>query len=76
MRVVNVNDAISHQICPFPYDLFVEQVQKYSSAEVVWAQEEHKNQGWWSYVQPRIASVMDRPLTWVILMQIFIYCLL
>lgn len=50
------------QICPFPYDLFVEQVQKFPSAEVVWAQEEHKNQGWWCYVQPRIASVLGKPL--------------
>ena len=36
----------------------MKEIGKYPNAEVVWVQEEHKNQGAWSYVQPRIESVM------------------
>ncbi|XP_064539817.1 2-oxoglutarate dehydrogenase-like, mitochondrial [Drosophila montana] len=46
------------QICPFPYDLVLEQVKKYEKAELVWFQEEHKNQGAWSYVQPRFDTTL------------------
>lgn len=45
------------QICPFPYDLFVQVVQSYGKAQIAWAQEEHKNQGWWYYVQRRMTAV-------------------
>lgn len=44
------------QIAPFPFDLVAEQIAKYSNAEVVWAQEEPKNMGCWSYVQDRIMT--------------------
>jgi len=47
------------QICPFPYGKVIKEIQKYSSAEVAWAQEEHKNQGAWTYVQPRIESAIQ-----------------
>jgi len=46
------------QICPFPFDLVMEECNKYSNAELVWTQEEHKNQGGWSYVQPRFQTAI------------------
>jgi 2-oxoglutarate dehydrogenase E1 component len=46
------------QICPFPFDQVMEECNKYSNAELVWAQEEHKNQGAWSYVQPRFQTAV------------------
>jgi len=46
------------QICPFPFDLVMEECNKYSNAELVWVQEEHKNQGGWSYVQPRFQTAI------------------
>jgi len=46
------------QTCPFPFDLAMEECSKYNNAEVVWVQEEHKNQGGWSYVQPRFQTAM------------------
>ena len=45
------------QIAPFPWDLIAAEVVRYSNAtEVMWVQEEPKNMGCWSYVQPRIAT--------------------
>jgi 2-oxoglutarate dehydrogenase E1 component len=46
------------QICPFPFDIAMEECQKYDQAEVVWCQEEHKNQGAWNYVQPRFQTAL------------------
>lgn len=33
-------------------------VQQYYNAEIVWAQEEPKNMGAWSYVQPRLLTAL------------------
>ncbi|KAK9507730.1 hypothetical protein O3M35_007518 [Rhynocoris fuscipes] len=46
------------QISPFPYKLVREHVSLYPNAKVYWVQEEHKNQGWWNYVRPRILSAL------------------
>jgi len=50
------------QICPFPFDLVKAEVQKYPNAQLAFAQEEHKNQGAWAYIQPRIeTAIRDLP---------------
>jgi 2-oxoglutarate dehydrogenase complex dehydrogenase (E1) component-like enzyme len=46
------------QIAPFPYDLIGPAVQKYPLAELVWVQEEAKNQGAWTYVKPRFDTAL------------------
>ncbi|BFF97254.1 2-oxoglutarate dehydrogenase mitochondrial [Drosophila madeirensis] len=46
------------QLCPFPYDLIMKELELYQSAELLWVQEEHKNQGAWSYVQPRFDTAL------------------
>nr|XP_036671983.1 2-oxoglutarate dehydrogenase-like, mitochondrial isoform X2 [Drosophila suzukii] len=47
------------QVSPFPFDLVKEQANLYKNAELVWAQEEHKNQGSWTYVQPRFLTALN-----------------
>ncbi|XP_053979498.1 2-oxoglutarate dehydrogenase complex component E1 isoform X3 [Hylaeus volcanicus] len=47
------------QISPFPYDLVKKEAAKYPNAELVWAQEEAKNQGAWTYVQPRFHTALN-----------------
>ncbi|XP_012260678.2 2-oxoglutarate dehydrogenase complex component E1 isoform X2 [Athalia rosae] len=47
------------QISPFPYDLVKREAEKYPNAELVWTQEEHKNQGAWTYVQPRFHTALN-----------------
>ncbi|XP_037934152.1 2-oxoglutarate dehydrogenase-like, mitochondrial isoform X2 [Teleopsis dalmanni] len=47
------------QISPFPFDLIKEQGNIYKNAELIWAQEEHKNQGPWPYVQQRFLTAFN-----------------
>ncbi|CAN7990498.1 unnamed protein product, partial [Ixodes pacificus] len=45
------------QLCPFPFDLVKQEMDKYPNADICWVQEEHKNQGYWSFIQPRLQTV-------------------
>ncbi|CAH4019918.1 unnamed protein product [Pieris brassicae] len=46
------------QISPFPYDQLKSEIAKYPNAQLVWSQEEHKNMGSWSYVEPRFRTLL------------------
>lgn len=50
----------SPQLSPFPFDLLLQEVQKYPEAELAWCQEEHKNQGYYDYVKPRLRTTISR----------------
>nr|CAD7569456.1 unnamed protein product [Timema californicum] len=47
------------QISPFPYDLVKRECTKYPNATLCWAQEEHKNQGSWTYINPRFNTALN-----------------
>lgn len=55
------------QISPFPFDLIKAECAKYPEANVFWVQEEHKNFGAWSFIQPRFLTSVDnkRPITYI-----------
>lgn len=64
------------QLSPFPFDLVLEELRKYPNADLLWSQEEHKNQGWWSYIHPNIDCVsrhmgVDKKLQYVELSLVF-----
>jgi len=46
------------QICPFPYDIMKKVCDTYCNAEICFVQEEHKNMGAWSYLQPRTQTAI------------------
>jgi len=46
------------QIAPFPHSQIADCISYYPNAEVVWVQEEPKNQGAWSFVLPRLQAAM------------------
>nr|XP_015210605.1 PREDICTED: 2-oxoglutarate dehydrogenase, mitochondrial [Lepisosteus oculatus] len=48
------------QLSPFPFDLVKAEADKYPEADLVWCQEEHKNQGYYDYVKPRILTTFGR----------------
>lgn len=48
------------QIAPLHYSALVNVLQRYVNAtQFVWFQEEHRNSGAWSYVNPRISVVLE-----------------
>mmetsp|Transcript_10658 Transcript_10658/g.16169 ORF Transcript_10658/g.16169 Transcript_10658/m.16169 type:complete len:1087 (+) Transcript_10658:165-3425(+) len=44
------------QIAPFAFDRVAEITKKYPNAEIVWAQQEPKNMGAYSYIHPRVET--------------------
>jgi len=44
------------QLAPFPWDHVAKQVSLYKNATVTWAQEEPRNMGPWSYIEPRMKT--------------------
>ncbi|MFP6740822.1 MAG: 2-oxoglutarate dehydrogenase E1 component [Alphaproteobacteria bacterium] len=48
------------QIAPFPKTPLREELKRFPNADVVWCQEEPQNMGAWTYVAPRIESLMKR----------------
>lgn len=46
-------------MCPFPFDLVRQEIEKYPNAKLIWTQEEHKNQGYWCYIQPHVETVTN-----------------
>eukprot|EP00945_MAST-04E_sp_MAST-4E-sp1_P001158 g1158.t1 len=46
------------QIAPFPHDHVAAVCRKYQNAEIVFVQEEPENQGYWSYVSPRLDTCL------------------
>uniref|UniRef100_A0A8C6VLB5 2-oxoglutarate dehydrogenase complex component E1 n=1 Tax=Naja naja TaxID=35670 RepID=A0A8C6VLB5_NAJNA len=59
---MEANVAITRveQLSPFPFDLLLKEFHKYPNADLVWCQEEHKNQGYYDYVKPRLRTTIDR----------------
>merc|ERR1712161_105496 len=44
------------QIAPFAFDRVADNCKRYPNAEVVWAQQEPKNMGAFSYISPRVET--------------------
>ncbi len=48
------------QYYPFPAMSLVAEMERFKNAEVIWCQEEPKNQGAWSFIEPNIEWVLER----------------
>ena len=48
------------QFYPFPALSLVRELERFKGAEVVWCQEEPKNQGYWTFVEPNIEWVLGK----------------
>ncbi|MEI4197392.1 2-oxoglutarate dehydrogenase E1 component [Roseovarius sp. E0-M6] len=48
------------QFYPFPAQSMVKEMERFTNADVVWCQEEPKNQGAWSFIEPNIEWVLTR----------------
>jgi 2-oxoglutarate dehydrogenase E1 component len=47
------------QLYPFPARALIQELSRFKDAEMVWCQEEPKNMGAWSFIEPNIAWVLD-----------------
>ena len=48
------------QLYPFPARALITELGRFPNAEIVWCQEEPKNMGGWTFVEPNINWVLDR----------------
>jgi len=48
------------QFYPFPALALVKELERFKQAEIVWCQEEPKNQGGWSFVEPNLEWALTR----------------
>ena len=48
------------QFYPFPAKAMVTELGRFKNADVVWCQEEPKNQGAWTFIEPNIEWVLSR----------------
>jgi 2-oxoglutarate dehydrogenase E1 component len=48
------------QLYPFPAQSLRHELARFPQAEVVWCQEEPKNQGYWSFIEPNIEWVLEQ----------------
>ncbi|MBC7142699.1 MAG: 2-oxoglutarate dehydrogenase E1 component [Rhodobacteraceae bacterium] len=48
------------QFYPFPAQSLVKELERFKDAEVIWCQEEPKNQGAWTFVEPNLEWVLGR----------------
>jgi 2-oxoglutarate dehydrogenase E1 component len=46
------------QLYPFPQSVLADELRRFPKAEIVWCQEEPKNQGAWNFVAPRIEDTI------------------
>jgi 2-oxoglutarate dehydrogenase E1 component len=47
------------QLYPFPARALIQELSRFAEAEMVWCQEEPKNMGAWSFVEPNLEWVLD-----------------
>ena len=48
------------QLYPFPLKALVTELSRFKNADIVWCQEEPKNMGAWSFVEPYLAWVLEQ----------------
>jgi 2-oxoglutarate dehydrogenase E1 component len=48
------------QFYPFPAQSAVKELGRFKGAEMIWCQEEPKNQGGWTFIEPNIEWVLER----------------
>jgi 2-oxoglutarate dehydrogenase E1 component len=59
-RINNVYLLRIEQFYPFPAISMVSELERFKQAEIFWCQEEPKNQGAWSFIEPNIEWVLTR----------------
>jgi 2-oxoglutarate dehydrogenase E1 component len=48
------------QLYPFPARALITELSRFPNADIIWCQEEPKNMGAWSFIEPNLSWVLDR----------------
>ena len=65
-KLVNYAVIRIEELCPFPKTQIMEIVGKYKNIkQMYYVQEEHQNQGAWTYVQPRLDHTLDKKIEYI-----------
>ena len=48
------------QLYPFPVRALMQELARFPQADIVWAQEEPKNMGAWTFIEPNLEWVLER----------------
>ena len=59
-RIDDVYILRFEQFYPFPSSAAIKELKRFKHAEIVWCQEEPKNQGGWNFMEPNIEWVLNR----------------
>ncbi len=59
-KASNIEILRLEQLYPFPGLALTDELTRFTKAEIVWCQEEPKNQGAWTFIAPCIESVMEQ----------------
>jgi len=57
-KINNIMILRLEQLYPFPHEALKHELKDYKNAEIVWCQEEPKNMGAWSFVEPYIEEIL------------------
>jgi 2-oxoglutarate dehydrogenase E1 component len=47
------------QLYPFPESVLADELRRFPNADLIWCQEEPKNQGAWTFLAPRLETTLD-----------------
>jgi 2-oxoglutarate dehydrogenase E1 component len=53
------------RLYPFPAEELAAVVRAYGAVEIAWVQEEPRNMGAWSFIEPRLAELLERAPTYI-----------
>jgi 2-oxoglutarate dehydrogenase E1 component len=59
-KINNVYILRVEQLYPFPARALMHELSRFKQAEIVWCQEEPKNMGAWSFIEPNLEWVLER----------------
>jgi probable 2-oxoglutarate dehydrogenase E1 component DHKTD1 len=66
LNATNVAIIRVESLCPFPVNEIEKEIAKYPNAsKLIWSQEEHRNQGAWTFIRPRFESLLGRQIEYV-----------
>ncbi len=59
-EISNIAILRVEQLYPFPVTSLIKEIKPFKNAQIIWCQEEPKNQGAWTFMDPRIEEILSK----------------